>query len=245
MPDCTYCNDTRRMSIGGDDSYTVMCTRCPRPCDACRQGAKVKGQGLGPFCEVVPCPCSCHQRDNTGKPKPEKEETERPDVALALGEMLHGETLLSKKATWAHILASYIRSLEWKAKRYDAMMTVGSKKSETRHRDVRIVTEEQDGLIVLGVPTFDLAWLEELAADATKRPVRLVIRPKADSYAPEVVEVVCAVRDPKGALGDGVRAGDIGLELATVGFQPGMESQWMAKVIRRWVMEEAVDDGCE
>ena len=86
---------------------------------------------------------------------------------------------------------------------------------------MRIVTEEQDGLIVLGVPTFNLAWLEELAADATKRPVRLVIRPKADSYAPEVVEVVCAVRDPKEALGDGVRAGDIGLKSRRWAFSRG------------------------
>lgn len=53
---CSTCKDTHRMTLHLDngDEQTVMCTRCPRPCQECRAG------GNGPFCEVTPCACPCH-----------------------------------------------------------------------------------------------------------------------------------------------------------------------------------------
>lgn len=50
---CDTCNDTHRMEIG---DRTVMCTRCPTPCQACRVG------GNGPYCEHTPCTCGCHAK---------------------------------------------------------------------------------------------------------------------------------------------------------------------------------------
>jgi hypothetical protein len=36
----------------------VMCTHCPKPCEACRsRGPGVAG---GPYCESTPCSCTCH-----------------------------------------------------------------------------------------------------------------------------------------------------------------------------------------
>jgi hypothetical protein len=171
-------------------------------------------------------------------------------VALALGELLHGETSLSKKTAWAHILSSYIRSLEGKAKRYDAMTAAAPTKSETRQREIRVAAEDGiGGRVVFGVQAFDREWLEALADDATRGPVRIVLRADPDPLLFEVKRVVAVVRDPQKALGDEVRAGDIGLELATIGVDLSArnlwgEVQWLAKVIRRWTMEETVDDGC-
>ncbi len=51
-PVCDTCNDTHMMSFH-EDEY-VMCTRCPVPCQKCRQG------GNGPYCTHTPCDCACH-----------------------------------------------------------------------------------------------------------------------------------------------------------------------------------------
>lgn len=48
-PVCDTCNDTHIMNDKG-----WMCTRCPVPCQECRQG------GNGAFCEHTPCSCECH-----------------------------------------------------------------------------------------------------------------------------------------------------------------------------------------
>jgi hypothetical protein len=54
-PICTTCADTHVMWLGDDgDSRKVMCTRCPVPCQQCREG------GNGAYCAVTPCPCGCH-----------------------------------------------------------------------------------------------------------------------------------------------------------------------------------------
>lgn len=61
-PVCPTCNDTHEMTLhrpSGDET-TFMCTRCPRPCDLCRQGAGTPGMGLGPYCAKTPCACDCH-----------------------------------------------------------------------------------------------------------------------------------------------------------------------------------------
>lgn len=49
---CDYCKDTHVMPATG-----FMCTRCPTPCQECRQG------GNGPFCETTPCSCACHKKN--------------------------------------------------------------------------------------------------------------------------------------------------------------------------------------
>lgn len=53
---CGTCKDSHRMLLHYDngDVQEVMCTHCPRPCQACRAG------GNGPFCEKTPCGCFCH-----------------------------------------------------------------------------------------------------------------------------------------------------------------------------------------
>ena len=51
-PVCKTCNDTHTMML---DERQVMCTRCPTPCQKCRQG------GMGPYCENTPCSCECHR----------------------------------------------------------------------------------------------------------------------------------------------------------------------------------------
>lgn len=56
-PVCSTCNDSHAMTIG---DRTVMCTRCPTPCHACRAG------GNGPFCGSTPCPCKCHAKIGGG-----------------------------------------------------------------------------------------------------------------------------------------------------------------------------------
>ena len=52
MTVCSTCNDTHAMTL---DGAIVMCTRCPVPCQKCREG------GTGPYCAITPCPCSCHR----------------------------------------------------------------------------------------------------------------------------------------------------------------------------------------
>lgn len=52
-PVCETCSDTHKMDLHG---ATVMCTRCPLPCQECRQN------GTGPFCESTPCSCTCHKK---------------------------------------------------------------------------------------------------------------------------------------------------------------------------------------
>lgn len=49
---CDTCSDTHRMALG--EELTVPCTRCPLPCDACREG------GSGAYCRSAPCDCLCH-----------------------------------------------------------------------------------------------------------------------------------------------------------------------------------------
>lgn len=55
---CSTCNDTHRMELHG---RVVMCTRCPVPCESCRQ--RVPGMGAGAYCAVTPCACPCHRKD--------------------------------------------------------------------------------------------------------------------------------------------------------------------------------------
>lgn len=50
MPVCATCDDTHRMSYG---DVEVWCTRCPIPCQTCRQKD-------GAYCQRAPCPCTCH-----------------------------------------------------------------------------------------------------------------------------------------------------------------------------------------
>lgn len=56
-PVCSVCRDTHLMPWTTDsgDKTTAMCTRCPVPCQLCRQG------GNGPYCESTPCDCNCHE----------------------------------------------------------------------------------------------------------------------------------------------------------------------------------------
>ena len=49
---CSHCNDTHFMMLR---DARVLCTRCPVPCQECREG------GTGAFCESTPCPCPCHR----------------------------------------------------------------------------------------------------------------------------------------------------------------------------------------
>jgi hypothetical protein len=56
-PVCSTCNDTHAMTLG---DRTVMCTRCPTPCQSCRAG------GVGPFCGSTPCTCECHAKIGGG-----------------------------------------------------------------------------------------------------------------------------------------------------------------------------------
>lgn len=51
---CSTCNDTHRMHME-DRDRDVPCTRCPLPCQSCRQG------GLGAYCGETPCRCACHR----------------------------------------------------------------------------------------------------------------------------------------------------------------------------------------
>lgn len=53
---CEVCEDTHMMLLGERD---VMCTRCPNPCESCRQHAP--GRGGGPYCQSTPCACACHK----------------------------------------------------------------------------------------------------------------------------------------------------------------------------------------
>lgn len=49
---CDTCNDTHMMNL---NNQSVMCTRCPVPCQSCRGH-----NGTGAFCAAVPCACDCH-----------------------------------------------------------------------------------------------------------------------------------------------------------------------------------------
>lgn len=52
MPVCSTCNDTHTMWLSGSERE-VPCTRCPTPCDVCRNSQAA-------YCAARPCPCSCH-----------------------------------------------------------------------------------------------------------------------------------------------------------------------------------------
>lgn len=52
---CDTCQDTHMMTLG---ERTVMCTRCPTPCESCRQ--RYKNAGPGAYCASTPCGCACH-----------------------------------------------------------------------------------------------------------------------------------------------------------------------------------------
>lgn len=49
---CKACDDTHEVFVEGRGEQ--MCTRCPTPCQECRQ------DGRGPYCQRTPCLCSCH-----------------------------------------------------------------------------------------------------------------------------------------------------------------------------------------
>jgi hypothetical protein len=48
---CPTCDDTHQMQLG---ERTVMCTRCPTPCEHCQ------AKPQGPYCATTPCSCECH-----------------------------------------------------------------------------------------------------------------------------------------------------------------------------------------
>lgn len=56
-PVCSHCNDSHSMDL---DGRVVMCTRCPVPCEKCRQ-QRGGNAGPGAFCETTPCSCKCHE----------------------------------------------------------------------------------------------------------------------------------------------------------------------------------------
>ncbi len=66
LPICTTCNDSHVMTLsrGGRAEQVVACTRCPVPCEACRQ--RTPGQGAGAFCATTPCACACHRQSGFG-----------------------------------------------------------------------------------------------------------------------------------------------------------------------------------
>lgn len=51
---CSGCGDTHRVDV---DDRTVLCTRCPLPCEGCRDRA---GGNPGAYCASAPCACPCH-----------------------------------------------------------------------------------------------------------------------------------------------------------------------------------------
>lgn len=55
---CDTCKDTHRMSL---NDKTVMCTKCPTPCEQCRSG---------PYCTETPCYCECHKAASVSGYKP-------------------------------------------------------------------------------------------------------------------------------------------------------------------------------
>lgn len=55
-PVCSTCKDTHTMTLGDRE---VMCTRCPTPCEQCRQ--RDTGYGPGAYCATTPCGCACHK----------------------------------------------------------------------------------------------------------------------------------------------------------------------------------------
>lgn len=55
VPVCATCRDTHRMMLRDRE---VMCTRCPTPCEDCRE--RTRGFGAGPYCATTPCACACH-----------------------------------------------------------------------------------------------------------------------------------------------------------------------------------------
>lgn len=51
---CETCSDTHSMTLHRNGEVReVMCTRCPHPCEECREG---------PYCRVTPCSCACHAK---------------------------------------------------------------------------------------------------------------------------------------------------------------------------------------
>jgi hypothetical protein len=75
---CDTCNDTHRMSLG---DRTVMCTRCPTPCEKCR---------AGPYCTSTPCYCDCHKAASVSGYKPG---VKRPPVVIYFNEEVTSTSL--------------------------------------------------------------------------------------------------------------------------------------------------------
>lgn len=50
QPACEHCRDTHMMELW---DRSVPCTRCPTPCETCRDGTRA-------YCKSTPCGCSCH-----------------------------------------------------------------------------------------------------------------------------------------------------------------------------------------
>lgn len=76
-PICATCNDTHQMLMLDAPPRLVMCTRCPTPCQLCRQG------GNGPYCERTPCSCSCHRKADAPASGVDRVEKARAQVAVA------------------------------------------------------------------------------------------------------------------------------------------------------------------
>lgn len=82
-PVCDVCKDTHEVTTRRDgyEDRVIMCTSCPTPCDNCRQGAGIPGQGLGPYCSTTPCPCGCHKTKSWVEPEPSRASGERKRIA--------------------------------------------------------------------------------------------------------------------------------------------------------------------
>jgi hypothetical protein len=115
-PVCSTCQDTHEMTIHrpSGDEQTVMCTRCPRPCDRCRQGAGTPGVGLGPYCATTPCACDCH---HGGSPAVTPLDPARQGIwrvlqaARDVDDLLQVTALLvaPKRSDWKQIQAAGVR----------------------------------------------------------------------------------------------------------------------------------------
>lgn len=86
---CATCRDTHQMLLG---DRLVMCTRCPAPCQECRQG------GNGPYCEKTPCGCSCHAKNHRTT------------------EAVMKQLVAERDALWAESAALQRRFETWRAK---------------------------------------------------------------------------------------------------------------------------------
>jgi hypothetical protein len=82
-PVCSTCGDTHRMQLG---ERTVMCTRCPTPCEHCQ------AKPQGPYCATTPCPCECHR-----EPAPKPETASFPALPLNANDESIVDAMMAKR----------------------------------------------------------------------------------------------------------------------------------------------------